>query len=519
MNTDNNYEENTIDLSLIFQELIKYIWVIIAVVLIFGIAGYSYTSLCMPLEYTTSTCLYVKSNDTTAVINNASLQELDASKSLAETYIVILSNDAIMDVVAEKLTNICTPEEIESYFAATLDDDGNITIAPSSILRYVSFSTVNETEIIQISATTPSPTISAEICRIIADTAPSVINRVVGAGFVETINTAKVPTMPSGPNASKNAVVLAFIGFVLVCFVIILKYILNRTINSGEEFRTKCSLPVLSEIPTYSIEGAKHKNKLLHKYIPSLRRKDAQARITTGTILTDKVQFSVTEAYNMLRTNLNFTLSTHENNTFVISSPLSGDGKSTTAANIAITIAQTKARVLLIDCDLRRPNQHKMFNIKNEKGLSSVLTGEKFSTCVSRGLYENLDILPSGPMPPNPSELLGSNNMNRFLEEIKKSYDFVILDTSPINVVTDALLLSKSSAGIMLVVRQGVSTYDEIERTIESINFVEGNILGVVINSVDESNAKYGKYGRKYGYAYKANPYDTSSHHNLNNSK
>lgn len=513
MNIRDENEEYNIDLTLLFQELVKYIWLIAVVVLLFGIAGYSYTKLCKPLEYTTSTCLYVKSNDQTSVISNASLQELDASKSLAETYIVILSNDAIMDVVAEKLTGICTPEEIETYFAVTVNENGETIIDPKSILPYVSFGTVNETEIIQISATTPSPTISAEICRIIADTAPSVINRVVGTGFVETINEAKVPLLPSGPNAIKNGIMLAAIGFILICGIIILRYMLNRTINNGEEFRNKCSLPVLSEIPTYHMDEQKQKSSVLSKYIPSLRRKDAQARITTGTILTDKVQFSVTESYNMLRTNLNFTLSTHENNAFVISSPLSGDGKSTTAANIAITIAQTKAKVLLVDCDLRRPNQHKMFNLKNEKGLSSVLTGEKFDSVVNRNVYENLDVLTSGSMPPNPSELLGSNNMNRFLEKVKETYDYVILDTSPINVVTDALLLSKTSAGIMLVVRQGISTYDEIERTIESINFVEGNILGVVINSVDEGNTKYGKYGkygRKYGYAYKANPYDTS---------
>lgn len=512
MNTREENEEYNIDLTLIFQELLRYIWLIIAVVLIFGIIGYSYTKLCKPLEYTTSTNLYVKSNDSASVISNASLQEIDASKSLAETYIVILSNDAVMDVVSEKLTALCSPEEIDAYFTTTMNEDGSISIDSSSILRYVSFATVNETEIIEISATTPSPTISAEICRIIADTAPSVINRVVGAGFVETINIAKVPLVPSGPNATKSGIMLAALGFVLICGIIILRYILNRTINNGEEFRSKCSIPVLSEIPTYHMENQQKKNSLLHKYIPSMRRRDAQARITSGTILTDKVQFSVTEAYNMLRTNLNFTLSTHENNAFIISSPLSGDGKSTTAANIAITLAQTKAKILLIDCDLRRPNQHKLFNVSNENGLSSVLTGEKFENAVNKNVYENLDVLTSGPMPPNPSELLGSNNMNKFMEYAKENYDYVILDTSPINVVTDALLLSKSSAGIMLVVRQGVSTYDEIERTMESINFVEGSILGVVINSVDENNSKYGrygKYGKKYGYAYRANPYDT----------
>lgn len=500
MNGKDGNNEYTLDLKIIFQELLKYIWLIIAVVIILGAAGYTYTKVCMPLRYTTSTSLYVKSSDTGTVTANINAQAIDASKSLAETYIVILSNDAIMDVVAQKLNTICTQEEIDSYFSKTLADDGTMTIDPRSILRYVSFSTVNETEIIQISATTPSPTISAEICRIIADTAPSVINRVVGAGYVETINVAKVPLMPSGPDAVKNGILLGLVGLIFICGIIILRYSLNRTINSGEEFRTKCNIPVLSEIPTYNIEGTKHKNNIFYKYLPSLRRKDAQSRVAIGTILADNVQFSVTEAYNMLRTNLHFTLSTKESNAFVISSPLSGDGKSTTAANIAITLAQTKARVLLVDCDLRRPVQHKMFNLNNKKGLSSVLTGQNFWDNVHKGVYQTLDVLTSGAMPPNPSELLGSKNMEKFVESVKDLYDYVILDTSPINVVTDAMLLSKITTGIMLVVRQDVSTYDEIDRAIESINFVEGNILGVVINSVEENNSKF---GRKYGYDYK----------------
>lgn len=522
MNTNKNTEEYTIDLSLILQEFKKYIGLIVAVVLIFGIIGYSYTKICKPLEYSTSTCLYVKSNEKSSVISNASLSEIDASKSLAETYIVILSNDAIMDVVAEKLNGICTPDEIAKYFDTVTDENGAETIDPKSILRYVNFSTVNETEIIQISATTPNPAISAEICRIIADTAPSVINRVVGTGFVETINVAKVPLFPSGPNALKSGIIFAFVGFLLIVIMIILRYLLNRTINSSDEFKSKCKLPVLSEIPEYHISGTSGKQSFMHKYIASLRRKDAQARTVLGTILTDNVPFSVTEAYNMLRTNLNFTLSTQDNNAFVVSSPLSGDGKSTTAANIAITLAQTKAKVLLVDCDLRRPAQHKMFKLSNEKGLSSILTGKRLEETVNKGVYENLDIITSGPMPPNPSELLGSSNMQNFLDNVKPLYDYVILDTSPINIVTDALLLSKISAGIMLIVRQNISTYDEIDKAMDSINFVNGNILGVVINSIEENNTKYGrkKYGYGYGYSYDAeNETNLEHHHKSHNSK
>lgn len=511
MNTNINTEEHIIDLNLILQEIIKHTLLILVVVILFGIIGYSYTKLCKPLEYTTSTCLYVKSNEKSSVVSNASLSDIDASKSLAETYIVILSNDAVMDVVAEKLNTICTPEEIDLYFDKTFDESGAETISSKSVLKYVSFSTVNETEVIQISATTPSPTISAEICRIIADTAPSVISRVVSAGYVETINVAKVPLLPSGPNAIKNGILAAIVAFVLVVAIILLKYILNRTINNSEEFKSRFHIPVLSEIPVYQISGSTHKNNILYKYITSLRRKDAQSRSTIGTILTNKVTFSVTEAYNMLRTNLDFTLSTHEGNAFVISSPLSGDGKSTTAANIAITLAQTKAKVLLIDCDLRRPVQHKMFDVSNNKGLSLVLTGKKFEDNVHKNIYENLDVLTSGSMPPNPSELLGSNNMKKLLEYTRSIYDYVILDASPINVVTDALVLSKLVAGIMLVVRQNISTYDEINKSIESISFVESDILGVVVNAVEENNSKY---GRKYGYGYGSNPYEDTDQNN-----
>ena len=122
MESKKSKEEYTLDLTLIFQELMKYVWLIVAVVLIFGIIGFTFTKVCMPLEYTTSTCLYVKSNEKSSVISSASLSEIDASKSLAETYIVILSNDAVMDVVAEKLTSICTPEELNTYFSTTVND-------------------------------------------------------------------------------------------------------------------------------------------------------------------------------------------------------------------------------------------------------------------------------------------------------------------------------------------------------------------------------------------------------------
>ena len=216
--------------------------------------------------------------------------------------------------------------------------------------------------------------------------------------------------------------------------------------------------------------------------------------------------FQIVEAYKTVRTNLLFALAPHERKIVLFSSAEPNAGKTTASSNVAITMAQTGARVLLIDADLRKPSQHKTFRVKKHNGLSRILTGElKFDECVCHDVARNVDLLPSGSLPPNPSELLGSDAMGRLLDEVVTKYDYVFIDTPPLCVVSDSLVLCDKTAGIVLITRQGQTTYDELRRAMDNINDVQGNLLGVVISDMKDSHRPYGHYER-YKY-YKAHDY------------
>ena len=211
--------------------------------------------------------------------------------------------------------------------------------------------------------------------------------------------------------------------------------------------------------------------------------------------------FRVAEAYRMIRTNLLFTLANAENHIVVFASAEPGAGKSTLCSNQAILMAQTGARVLLLDADMRKPVQHRHFHLRKSEGLSKILCGmSEIETCLHKDVVPNMDVILSGSIPPNPSELLGSVRMQKLLEWADKEYDYVFMDMPPLNVVTDALVVAPMAAGLVLVTRQRQTTYEEVQGSIEAIEQARANLLGVVITDVREAIAGHGLYERKYYY-------------------
>ncbi|MEF9983435.1 MAG: CpsD/CapB family tyrosine-protein kinase [Oscillospiraceae bacterium] len=220
--------------------------------------------------------------------------------------------------------------------------------------------------------------------------------------------------------------------------------------------------------------------------------------------LNSQTPFHIAEAYKTIRTNLLFSLATQKNNIVVFSSAMPGEGKSTTCSNLAIAMAQTEAKVLLIDADLRKPTQYKIFKRNNSRGLSTLLVGfDTFEKCLQKDISENLDLICSGPLPPNPSELLSSENMRILLKKLQLEYDYIFIDTPPINIVTDAMTLAGKSAGIVLISRSEQSTYDELSKAVTSIEFAGSDILGIIVTDLKHSTFKYGNYKYKEKYEYK----------------
>ncbi|WP_027631821.1 CpsD/CapB family tyrosine-protein kinase [Clostridium hydrogeniformans] len=208
------------------------------------------------------------------------------------------------------------------------------------------------------------------------------------------------------------------------------------------------------------------------------------------------------ESYRTLRTNIQFSTLDNESNVIAITSCGPGEGKSTVISNLAITMAQSGKKVLLIDCDLRKPIIHKKFGISNLKGLTSLLIKDsKVEDVIQRVNINNLGVITSGPVPPNPSEILGSKNMKNLIEEFKKYFDVILLDAPPVLVVTDAQVISKVTDGMILLAAYGVTEKQALERAKDNIVKVNGKLLGVVMNKIPEKEGSYYGYG-SYGDYY-----------------
>ena len=220
-------------------------------------------------------------------------------------------------------------------------------------------------------------------------------------------------------------------------------------------------------------------------------------------LLGGKSDFVVSEAYNKMRTNLMYTLADKRCPVVGVTSAFKGSGKSLTLANLAVSFSQLGKKVLVIDCDLRSPVQHRIFNLKNASGVSEILGGfSNGSISVNRiAEHPNLSVLCAGSPPPNPSELLAGSRMENLLKLAREKFDMVLVDLPPINVVTDAGVISASVDGYVFVVRSEADDSGSVRSALETLSQMNANVLGLALNGVNMKN-RSGRYGRyqRYGY-------------------
>ncbi len=221
--------------------------------------------------------------------------------------------------------------------------------------------------------------------------------------------------------------------------------------------------------------------------------------------------FEYREAYKALRTSIMFAIASAPNKSksIVVSSSEPNECKSTLSSNLAIALAQMEVKVLLIDADFRNPTQHKIFELSNNRGLAQMIANLTRLEDAVNHIMPGLDLLTSGSFVPNPSELLGSGNMADLLKRLENAYDYIIIDTPPINVVTDALMFADMTCGILLAVRQNETNQLSLSKVIESINLTNINILGAVLTADQGSRIKKHTRGT---YSYRYNPYSHYVH-------
>lgn len=232
-------------------------------------------------------------------------------------------------------------------------------------------------------------------------------------------------------------------------------------------------------------------------------------------ILTPQSDFFIKEAYKTLRTNVTFSLAGEgSSRVIVMTSSMQGEGKSTTALNLAISFAQVDKKVLLIDCDMRRPKLGRLLDIQTPAGLSNVLVDPSLlEKAVVKDACGGVDVILAGDIPPNPSELLSSARMVKLLEHMREQYDCIILDAPPVNMVTDAVVLAPVSDGVLFVVRAELAERGSVMHAVGQLEYAKVKILGFVLNGVDleKTNYGYGRYRRYRTYGYSQSSMERSA--------
>ncbi|MEO8192493.1 MAG: polysaccharide biosynthesis tyrosine autokinase [Gemmatimonadales bacterium] len=325
------------------------------------------------------------------------------------------------------------------------------------------------------------------------------MSEAVEAGQVEILDLADVPTFPIATGRSRKLALGLVIGLMLGVGAAVLIDGMNTSIRRRDDVERILQIPGLAVIPQFL--GASGTGRLARALPRRGGNGNGKSRRAEGLVTIYDARSSGAEAFRTLRTNLIFSQSVQTLRTIVVTSAAPSEGKTTTAANLAVSFAQQGMRVLIVDCDLRRSRLHKMFSVPREPGLTELVLGHVDQDAVTRetsvtGLY----ILPSGQLPPNPSELLGGARMRKVLASLTEAFDLILVDTPPLLAASDAAILATIADGVVLVVRAGVTEAEAGQQAMQQLASVGARVVGAVLNDPDSKVQTYGGY-YKYDYA------------------
>jgi polysaccharide biosynthesis transport protein len=321
---------------------------------------------------------------------------------------------------------------------------------------------------------------------------------------IRVVDPALTPSFPARPNKTRNLMLACLVGLIGGIGLAFFREYLDNTVKSPDDIEMLTGLPSLAVVPSMTaLEGRAGE-------APMLPGETALARAAGGEIRVEMMSHQqprspISEAYRAMRTSLLLSQPEHPPQVILLTSALPREGKTTASVNLAVTLAQLGDRTILVDADLRKPGVLRALNFPSvpERGLSSCLAGVATlaEASIPHPLIKNLTVLPTGPLPPNPADLFSSNRMKELVEELRREYKFVVIDTSPIMAATDAVILSSLADGVILVVRSGATPKEAFIRGRDLLAAVKGRLLGVVLNGVDAHGPGYYRYiSYSYGY-------------------
>ena len=479
-------EEIEIDLQRLFNVLMKKAWIIAVAAVVCAVLTFVGTFLFITPKYEASAMFYV--NNSSLSLGEATLSitssDISASKSLVNSYIVILdTRETLVDVI----------------------DYAGVDRTYTQLKKMISAEPVSSTEIFRVTVTSEDPQEAEKIADAIAYVLPKRIGSIIEGTSAKVVDAAVLPTQSSSPNYTKNTLIGFVAGLALAAMLIVLKELLDISIHKEEDIAQCGRYPVLASVPDMHTTPKGGYYGYGQAINPKTGTKGKKQVLVGGNI-----SFAAAEAYKLLRTKLLFSFADEkECHVIGVSSAMPGEGKSLTSINVAYSMAQLGKRVLLIDCDLRRPSLTEKLPINKIPGLSDYLAGistadNLVQVCSLMQDTYVFHVIAPGRVPPNPLELLSSAKMEKMLERLQSTYDYIILDLPPVGEVSDALAIAKNTDGILLVVRQNYCDRIALNTAVRQFEFVDAKLLGTVFNCTAEDGSGYKrKYYRRSYYGKK----------------
>lgn len=452
-------EAAQLNIGQILRTLLVKSWLILLAAVVFAGGAYGFSSAFVTPVYDASVVFYINNNSFYGD-NRLSKSDMAAAKSLVDTSIVVLEAGNTLEEVIRRAGAELTAEELAQMISAR---------------------SVEETELFRIRVRGEDPAQVSALADAIAQVLPERVDEIMEGTYIGVADAVQYPDRPSSPNLTRSAINGFLSGFVLAASAVLLIELYDDRLRRVEDIRRCCESPVLGVLPL--IPGDK-------------RDKKAARRLADF-----EGHSAAAEGYRELRTRLRYCFADGEGGHITgVSSALTGEGKSTSAANLARVMAQDGRRVLLIDCDLRRPSIHGKLGLRLRPGLTECLIRrcEPEDVTVTWGREgARIAVIPAGQIPPNPMELLSGGRMQELLTGLRQEYDEILLDLPPVGEVSDALMTAKLADGVLLVVRCGYCRSRSLKRAVEQFRAVDAKLLGILANCAKEPK-NTGRASRKH---------------------
>ena len=445
------YEEefNEIDLREIFQIIRKYLLLIIIIPMVFaGIGAVLSIYLIQPV-YESSTTLIVREDKDAE--EEISISDVNLSKSLVYTYAEMAKSYTVLDNTAKTLN-------IDKL------NRSSITVSP-----------VKDTQILKVAVQNTDPVMARNIADTLVHEFTLEIQRITRTNNVAVVDYARLPLEPVKPNIIMNTAIAGILGAMVILLLVFLKEYFDNTAKTEKDIENILGLSILGAVPNFN-HGSK----------------------TGKFLIKDNPSSPTAEAYRKITTNIEFSNVDNEIKTIMVTSAKQDEGKTTTICNLAAIMTELKKNILLIDLDLRKPAVHKHFNLSNKTGLTDLLMNKDDYKSYLQNISTGLNVITTGMVPANPAEIINSRTLKELIKEVAAEYDYILLDTPPVMLVSDPITISTYTNAVILAIEFGKTEKDLAKKTVDSLKQVNANIIGAVFNNIPVSKQNNYYYYKSY---------------------